>query len=101
MQTPLDRPFLSLILPVLDEAATLAVQLAALQELRTRATELIVVDGGSGDRTVELARPAVDRLLDAPRGRATQMNAGAEALAGARFCSFCMPTRRCRRRPTT
>jgi rSAM/selenodomain-associated transferase 2 len=44
--------------------------------------ELIVVDGGSGDGTVELARPAADRLLDAPRGRATQMNAGAEASRG-------------------
>jgi rSAM/selenodomain-associated transferase 2 len=82
MQTPLDRPFLSLILPVLNEAATLPVQLAALQGLRTRATELIVVDGGSGDRTVELARPAADRLLDAPRGRATQMNAGAKVSRG-------------------
>ena len=82
MQTPRDRPFLSLILPVLNEAATLPVQLAALQGLRTRGTELIVVDGGSGDGTAELARPAADRLLDAPRGRATQMNAGAKASRG-------------------
>jgi rSAM/selenodomain-associated transferase 2 len=82
MQTPRDRPFLSLILPVLNEAATLPAQLAALQGLRTRGTELIVVDGGSGDGTAELARPAADRLLDAPRGRATQMNAGAKASRG-------------------
>ncbi len=76
------RPFLSLILPVLDEAATLAVQLAALQELRQRGVELLLVDGGSSDGTPELARPAVDRLLAAPRGRAAQMNAGAAASAG-------------------
>lgn len=76
------RPFLSLILPVLDEAATIVVHLAALQELRQRGVELLLVDGGSRDGTPELARPAVDRLLEAPRGRALQMNAGAAASRG-------------------
>jgi rSAM/selenodomain-associated transferase 2 len=82
METPLDRPFLSLILPVLNEAATVPAQLAALQGLRKRGVELIVVDGGSGDGTPELARPAVDRVLAAPRGRAAQMNVGAKASRG-------------------
>jgi rSAM/selenodomain-associated transferase 2 len=82
METPLNRPFLSLVVPVLNEAATLPAQLAALQGLRTSGTELIVVDGGSGDGTAELARPAADRLLDAPRGRAAQMNVGAKASRG-------------------
>jgi len=82
METPDDRPFLSLILPVLNEAATVPAQLAALQGLRTRGTELIVVDGGSDDGTADLARPAVDRVLAAPRGRAAQMNVGAKASRG-------------------
>ncbi len=82
MQTETDRPFLSLILPVLNEAATIVAQLATLQELRSRGVELLVVDGGSSDATRELAQPAVDRLIESPRGRAAQMNAGARASQG-------------------
>ena len=82
MPTPTDRPFLSVVVPVLNEAATLGAQLAALQELRNRGAELLLVDGGSSDGTRELARPLVDRLLEAPRGRAVQMNAGAQASQG-------------------
>jgi hypothetical protein len=82
MQSETDRPFLSLILPVLNEAATIVAQLATLQELRSRGVELLVVDGGSSDATRELAQPAVDRLIESPRGRAAQMNAGARASQG-------------------
>lgn len=78
----MERPLLSLILPVLDEAATLPAQLARLQDLRRRGAELLVVDGGSADATPVLARPLVDRLITAPRGRAAQMNAGAGAARG-------------------
>ena len=82
METPLDRPFLSLIMPVLNEVATVPAQLTALQRFRKRGTEVIVVDGGSDDGTADLARLAVDRLLAAPRGRAAQMNVGAKASRG-------------------
>jgi rSAM/selenodomain-associated transferase 2 len=41
-----------------------------------------VVDGGSEDATREAARPLADRVLEAPRGRARQMNAGAAAARG-------------------
>ena len=40
------------------------------------------MDGGSEDATAELARPLADRVLEAPRGRARQMNAGAAAARG-------------------
>lgn len=73
---------LSIILPTLDEAAVIGDQLAALQPLRERGHEVIVVDGGSADRTTELARPLADRVLTAPRGRALQMNAGANEARG-------------------
>ncbi len=82
MQTSTNRPFLSLILPVLNEAATICAQLALLQQLRSGGVELLLVDGGSCDGTPDLARPWVDRLLESPRGRATQMNAGAHASQG-------------------
>ena len=55
--------------------------LARLQRLRPDA-QIIVADGGSEDETAELARPLADRVLEAPRGRARQMNAGAAAARG-------------------
>src|SRR5439155_7973891 len=39
-------------------------------------------DGGSRDATIQRARPRVDRVILAPRGRAPQMNAGAEKASG-------------------
>jgi rSAM/selenodomain-associated transferase 2 len=73
---------LSVIVPALDEEQALPAALAAAAPLRSRGHELIVVDGGSLDRTLELARAAADRVLSAPRGRARQMNAGAERAGG-------------------
>ena len=73
---------LSVIIPALDEAAGIGGTLRALQPLRAARHEVIVVDGGSRDGTPEAARPLADRVLAAPRGRADQMNAGADAAAG-------------------
>ena len=73
---------LSIIIPALNEAAGIATTLAALQPYRERGVEVIVVDGGSSDGTTERARPLADRVLNAPRGRAAQMNVGAAAAAG-------------------
>jgi rSAM/selenodomain-associated transferase 2 len=70
------RPSLSIIIPVLDEAANIVTALEALRTLRAR-SEIIVVDGGSRDGTVALATPLADRVVASPRGRARQMNAGA------------------------
>jgi glycosyltransferase involved in cell wall biosynthesis len=68
---------LSIIIPTLDEAGGIEDQLKALQAMRARGAELIVVDGGSRDGTPLRARPLADRLLTAARGRGRQMNAGA------------------------
>ena len=73
---------LSLIVPMLDEAAGIVGHLQALQPLRARGHELIVVDGGSRDRSVALAMPLCDLLLRSERGRARQMNAGAARARG-------------------
>ena len=48
-----------------------------MQPLRLRGVELVLADGGSSDATPTLAQPWVDAVVDAPRGRALQMNAGA------------------------
>jgi glycosyltransferase involved in cell wall biosynthesis len=70
------------VLPVLNEAATLAGRLHALAGLRVRGTLVVVADGGSHDDTLEIAQPLADAVVRAPRGRAAQMNAGACAAAG-------------------
>ena len=74
---------LAIIVPVLNEAATVSEALARLAPWRRRGAMVIVVDGGSADGTVDRARAAADHVLVAPRGRASQMNAGARhALEG-------------------
>lgn len=84
------RPPIAVVVPVLNEAR----ELPALADELGRAAahaEVVVVDGGSDDGT----RPALEALrrprcpdtgvgltvVDAPRGRAVQMNAGARATA--------------------
>lgn len=73
---------LSVIIPVLDEAALVTEALTALAPMRARGAEVIVVDGGSRDGTAALAGPLADLVITAPRGRASQMNAGAVAAGG-------------------
>lgn len=73
---------LSIIIPCLNEAEGITATLEALQPLRERGAEVIVVDGGSDDDTIARATPFADRVLEAPRGRALQMNAGAAAARG-------------------
>jgi rSAM/selenodomain-associated transferase 2 len=68
---------LSIVVPTLNEEARIGACLQALVSLRRRGAEVIVVDGGSTDATVAVAAPLADRVLQAPRGRARQMNAGA------------------------
>ncbi len=75
-------PPLSIIVPVLDEEASIEATLGALAPCRARGAQVIVADGGSRDRTRALAAPLCDLLIDAPRGRAAQMNAGARVAAG-------------------
>jgi rSAM/selenodomain-associated transferase 2 len=68
---------ISIIIPTLNEADVIIGILQSLQSLRAKGHEVIVVDGGSSDRTVSLAQPFVDLVLMAQRGRGAQMNAGA------------------------
>lgn len=75
------RPLLGIVIPTLNEAAYLPTLLASL-ETAAPGIPLTVADGGSTDGTVALARAAGCRVLVAPRGRARQMNAGAQATPG-------------------
>ncbi|WP_428534005.1 TIGR04283 family arsenosugar biosynthesis glycosyltransferase [Rhodopila sp.] len=66
---------LSVIIPTLDAAATLAATLAAIG----RVAQVIVVDGASSDATAAIAAASGASLLTAPRGRGGQLAAGVAA----------------------
>lgn len=70
----------SFVIPVLNEESGVA---DLLRELRRRfpASQLVVVDGGSRDRTVAAALPHCDQLLLGAQGRARQMNLGGRVAA--------------------
>lgn len=72
---------ISIIMPTLNEQFVIETSLIALQKFRSQA-ELILVDGGSKDNTLKLARPFVDRIIQTSAGRAIQMNAGAKIAQG-------------------
>jgi len=72
----------SIIVPVLNEAKALPGLLAHLTSLRG-SKEVVVVDGGSGDGTADIARAfAGTRVIEAPRGRGSQVSAGAAVAHG-------------------
>jgi uncharacterized protein len=71
---------LSIIIPTLNEAAQLTATLGKIP--KTPHLEVIIVDGGSGDRTRELAASWGTRVISSPRGRARQMNLGARMAEG-------------------
>ena len=66
---------LSVIVPALNAEAHLAMTLAAIGS----GGEIVVVDGGSTDRTAAIAAEAGARVLAAPRGRGSQIAAGIAA----------------------
>jgi rSAM/selenodomain-associated transferase 2 len=72
---------ISIVIPTLDEADNIERCLRSCSA-ETTGAEIIVVDGGSSDETVQIARRCGARVLEIPGGRARQMNAGAEAATG-------------------
>jgi rSAM/selenodomain-associated transferase 2 len=77
---------LSVVIPTLDAESELRATLAALVDTDIIG-EIIVTDGGSTDDTVAIARAAGARIVTAPRGRGTQLAAGA-AVAGGNWLLF-------------
>ena len=73
---------LSIVVPVLNEAQGIERFLHQFDAARREGHELIVVDGGSDDETVQRARPWCDVLLTSPSGRAQQMQIGVNAASG-------------------
>ena len=77
-------PNISVIIPALNEARSIGATLDAAARVRGM-SEVIVVDGGSADGTVEVARARGARVLTTGRGRGAQMHAGALVARGEVF----------------
>jgi rSAM/selenodomain-associated transferase 2 len=75
-------PIVSIIVPVLNEARTIAHALFALKPFRQRGVEVVVVDGGSHDETAIMARPLADQVIRVTGTRAHRMNEGAKVANG-------------------
>jgi rSAM/selenodomain-associated transferase 2 len=73
---------LSIIIPVLNEEKVIGSSLKKLQWVRQLGHEVIVVDGGSHDKSVTLSEPLASRVVSSPPGRALQMNLGAKSATG-------------------
>lgn len=74
---------LSVVIPALNAAATLGDTIDALAEAcETMVVEIIVVDGGSEDGTIARAQALGAKVIAAPRGRGSQLSAGAKEARG-------------------
>jgi len=78
------------IVPVLDEAERLESALLRLRDARVDC--LVVVDGGSRDRSLEIAHRHADLVKVEPRGLAAQLNRGGGGRGRRMFFSFIMRT---------
>lgn len=76
-----DGPWLTVVVPVLNEAESIGATLDAVRQLGP-ALELVVVDGGSADDTRLRAEAGGARVIAGPRGRGSQMAAGAAVAGG-------------------
>ncbi len=70
------RARVSIVIPALDEERAIG---AALAAALAQADDVVVSDGGSRDRTVEIAREMGARVVSGPPGRGRQLNRGAAA----------------------
>lgn len=77
-----EPPVISIIIPTLNEAHSLGATLAAVARLHSVGTEVIIVDGGSTDETLQAAREHGAQVIAAARGRGLQMHVGAGAARG-------------------
>ena len=82
MQSSNSQACLSIIVPLLNEAEQVSDLLDHLRAWENKGCEIILVDGGSSDGTLATIQASGLKALSAPRGRARQMNAGANAATG-------------------
>ncbi len=81
---PKELPDISIIIPVLNEEDYIlkVLESIALNATSNQIKEILVVDGGSTDQTVKVARGKGVQVITGPKGRAKQMNLGAKIATG-------------------
>jgi glycosyltransferase involved in cell wall biosynthesis len=77
----------AIVIPMLNEAASLPRLLRSLAALHPLPDEIVAVDGGSVDGSVAIARAGGLRVVEHPvRGRAAQINRGVEEVSAPIVC---------------
>ena len=76
----------AIVIPMLNEAASLPRLLRSLSILDPAPGEIVAVDGGSTDASVAIAQAAGLRVITSPRGRGAQINAGVAAVSAPLVC---------------
>ena len=80
---------MGVVVPCKDEGATIARCLAALRAQEPPVTRIVVVDNGSTDGSLEVARELADEVLEVPQGSISELrNQGAAAVAGVDAIAF-------------
>jgi len=79
-----NKPSISIIIPVLNEEKSISNILACLENNGSKENieEVIIVDGGSVDKTISIASEKGATVINSPKGRAKQMNLGAKQAKG-------------------
>ncbi len=73
---------LSIIIPTLNESKFLPQLLTSLSKARQESVEVIVVDGGSVDETVNIAKSFGVRVVQSVKGRGNQIHRGVQESSG-------------------
>lgn len=76
----------AIVIPALDEEAALPILAAHLAQLDPAPADVLLVDGGSADRTTAIAEAAGWRVATSERGRALQVNRGVAEARGDMVC---------------
>jgi len=69
---------LGVVIPVLNEESNLRGLLREIELLEEQPEEMVIVDGGSSDRTLEVAKEFGIRVVNSPKGRGNQIQRGVE-----------------------
>lgn len=81
------RSQVAIVIPMLNEEVALPSVIANIEALDPAPAEVIVVDGGSSDRSVEIARAAGFHIVEhGQKGRAVQINRGVEEVSAPLVC---------------
>ena len=77
------------VVPCKDERATISRCLSALRRQEPPVSRIVVVDNGSTDGSLELARELADEVIEAPHATISELrNRGAAAVSGVEVIAF-------------